>query len=233
MFFEYIGLMLIVGIFFFNRIFWLAYWEAQIEGKNPWAKALACWRLKVKQIPKELTGYHLGLAANTVSSIISNDLITIVLLLLCGLIITSVGLFEIAIFFVVYLLVKTSMIILLFFAFEDYLWHIVNPHQDEYGLHTFTEKKYPAVFGRLWIIPGEYCYAIGLSGVLFVFAGLLISFIGEITMKEAFNFAIIGWLIIICVLILLTLILTLKAPIIHKKAAQLKVWADKNIAEKQ
>ncbi|MCK4891462.1 MAG: hypothetical protein KAS78_02220 [Candidatus Pacebacteria bacterium] len=233
MFFEYIGLMLIVGIFFFNRIFWLAYWEAQIEGKNPWAKALACWRLKVKQIPKELTGYHLGLAANTVSSIISNDLITIVLLLLCGLIITSVGLFEIAIFFVVYLLVKTSMIILLFFAFEDYLWHIVNPHQDEYGLHTFTEKKYPAVFGRLWIIPGEYCYAIGLSGVLFILAGLLISFIGEITIKEAFNFAIIGWLIIICVLILLTLILTLKAPIIHKKAAQLKVWADKNIAEKQ
>ncbi|MCK4891802.1 MAG: hypothetical protein KAS78_03990 [Candidatus Pacebacteria bacterium] len=234
MFFKYIlfiGLMLIVGIFFFNRIFWLAYWEAQIEGKNPWAKALACWRLKVKQIPKELTGYHLGLAANTVSSIIFNDLITIALLLFCGLIITSVGLFEIAMFFVVYLLVKTSMIILLF-TFEDYLWHIVNPNQDEYGLHTFTEKKYPAVFGRFWIIPGEYCFAIGLSGLLIAFTGLLVSFIKNIAIIEAVKLAIIGWSVIICVLILMTLILTLKAPAIHKKAAQLKVWADENIAEK-
>ena len=187
-------------------------------------------RLKVKQIPKELTGYHLGLTANTVSSIISNDLITIILLLFCGLIITSAGLLEVAIFFVVYLLVKASMIILLF-TFEDYLWHIVNPYQDEYGLHTFTEKKYPAVFGRLWIVPGEYCFAVGLSGLLVAFAGLLISFIKGMTMIEAVKLPIIGWSVIICVLILMTLILTLKAPIIHKKAAQLKVWADENIAE--
>jgi hypothetical protein len=230
MFFEYIGLMLIVAVVFFVRTFWLAYWEAQIEGKNPWATALDCWRLKVKQIPKELTGYHLGLAANTISSIISNDLITIIILLLCGLIITPVGFFEVAIFLVVYLFVKTSMIILLF-TFEDYLWHIVNPYQDEYGLYTFTEKKYPAVLGRLWIIPGEYCFAVGLSGLLIAFAGLLISFIKDIVTMEAVKLAIIGWLVIICVLILLTLILTLKAPIIHKKAAQLKVWADENIAE--
>lgn len=232
MFFEYIGLMVVVGIIFFVRIFWLAYWEAQIEGKNPWAAALDCWRLRVKRIPKELTGYHLGLAANTVSAIISNDLITIILLLFCGLIITSVGLFEIAMLFVIYLVVKTSMIILLF-TFEDYLWHIVNPHQDDYGLHTFTEKKYPAVLGRLWIIPGEYCYAVGLSGALIILAGLLLSFIRETTMKEAFNLAIIGWLVIICVLILMTLILTLKVPIIHRKAVQLKAWADENIAEEQ
>ena len=95
MFFEYIGLMFVVAVVFFVRVFWLAYWEAQIEGKNPWAAALACWRLKVKQIPKELTGYHLGLAANTVSSIISNDLITIILLLFCGLIMTPVGFLEV------------------------------------------------------------------------------------------------------------------------------------------
>ena len=232
MFFEYIGLMFVVAVVFFVRVFWLAYWEAQIEGKNPWAAALACWRLKVKQIPKELTGYHLGLAANTVSSIISNDLITIILLLFCGLIMTPVGFLEVAIFFVVYLLVKAGMIILLF-TLEDYLWHIVNPYQDEYGLHTFTEKKYPVVFGRLWIVPGEYCFAVGLSGLLVAFAGLTVSFIKGIAIVEAVKLAIIGWLVIIFVLILLTLILTLKAPIIHKKAVQLKVWADENIAEKQ
>jgi len=231
MLFEYMGLMFIIAIVFFVRTFWLAYWEAQIEGKNPWAAALDCWRLMVKQIPKELTGYHLGLATNTVSSIISNDLITIILLLFCGLIIAAVGFFEIAIFFLVYLFVKTSMIILLF-TFEDYLWHIVNPHQDEYGLHTFTKKKYPAVLGRLWIIPGEYCLAVGLSGLLIAFAGLLISFMKGMAIIEAVKLAVIGWLVIICVLILMTLILTLKAPIIHKKATQLKVWADKNIAEK-
>ena len=86
-------------------------------------------------------------------------------------------------------------------------------------------------FGGNRIVPGEYCFAVGLSGLLVAFAGLLISFIKGMTMIEAVKLAIIGWLVTIFVLILLTLILTLKAPIIHKKAAQLKVWADENIAE--
>lgn len=224
MFFEFVGLMLVVAIVFFIRIVALAYWEAQIEFDSPWAGALRCWRIKVEQIPKEPTGYHLGLAANTLSAIILNDVIIITSLLLCKLII-PIGLFEILVYFGAYLLIKASMIVLLF-TFEDYLWHIVNP-SEEYGYHTFEKKKYPAALGTLWIIPGEYILGIFISFAMTILTGWLISKVLVVGEFSVIWMAIVGWITIVSALIIMTIALTIIMPYIHRKAAELKKWAYK------
>ncbi len=215
-----------IGIAFFSRITALAFWESQIERENPWAGALNVWRVWVKKIPKEITAYHLGLAADTVSSIISNDIITISFLLLCGLITDILSISQIVMFLGAYLLVKTSMIILQF-IFEDYLWHILNPRQDKFGFHTFTKKKYPAVCVRMGIIPGEYILAILVAGLFNAIAGLLISII-----RESFSIlwmAIVSWLIIVCVLLILTVAITIKSPEIHRTSARIASWIEKEL----
>ena len=225
MFFEFVMLMLVVAMVFFVRIVALAYWEAQIEFDSPWARTLRCWRIKVRQIPKEPTGYHFGLAANTLSAIISNDVITVTFLLLCGLIVVPIGLSEILVYFGAYLLIKVSMIILLF-TFEDYLWHIVNP-SEEYGFHTFEKKKYPAALGTFWIIPGEYILGICISFVMAILTGWLIS---KVLIAGEFSviwMAIAGWIVVVGALIVMTVALTIIMPYIHRKAAKLKDWAYK------
>ncbi len=219
-----IAISIAIGIVFFIRIVALAFWESQIERENPWAEALNVWRVRIKKIPKEVTSYHLGLAADTVTSIISNDIITISFLLLCGLTLNVLGIFQAIMCFGAYLLIKISMIILLF-VFEDYLWHILNPRQDKFGFHTFAEKKYPAVCGRVWIIPGEYIYAVLATGLLTAIAGLFIAAVSRELVSILW--AIVGWLIVVIVLLILTAVITIKASALHKKAAEIKSWVEK------
>jgi len=234
-----IAISIAIGIVFFFRIAALAFWESQIERENPWASGFKdMWRVWVKNIPKEVTAYHLGLAADTVTAAILNDIITISFLLLCGLIVDILNIFQIIMLLGAYLLIKTSMIILQF-VFEDYLWHILNPRQDEFGFHTFAEKKYPSVkpmpriisriIPRAEIIPGEYIYAILATGGLTFFAGLFIAAVS----RELFLilWVIVGWMIIVVTLLILTAIMTIKAPALHKKAAQIKVWVEKYSVE--
>jgi len=227
-----------IGVVFFSRIAALSFWESQIERENPWAGALNVWRVWIKKIPKEITAYHIGLAADTVTATISNDIITISFLLLCGLVVDILNIFQIIMLFGAYLLIKTSMIILQF-VFEDYLWHILNPRQDKFGFHTFTEKKYPSVWpmpriiSRIIpgarIIPGEYIYAILATGGLILFAGLFIAAVS----RELFSilWAIVGWMIVVFVLLILTAVITIKAPALHKKAAEIKSWVEKYSVE--
>jgi hypothetical protein len=212
-----------IGIVFFSRIAALAFWESQIERDGPWAKFLNVWRVWTK-IPKEVTAYHLGLAADTVTAAISNDIITVSFLLLCGLITDILSISQIIMLFVAYLLIKISMIILQF-VFEDYLWHILNPRQDEYGFHTFANKKYPAFLGRVWIIPREYIVFILTSGIPVSIAGWLMADFRE--SHSILWMAIAGWLIIVSVLLILTAIITIKAPALHKAAAKIKSWVEK------
>lgn len=213
-----------IGIVLFFRIASLAFWESQIERENPWAGALDVWRVWVKKIPKEVTTYHIGLAADTVTAAISNDIITVSFLLLCGLITDILSISQIIMLFVAYLLIKISMIILQF-VFEDYLWHILNPRQDEYGFHTFANKKYPAFLGRVWIIPREYIIFILISGIPVSIAGWLMADFREL--PSILWMAIAGWLIIVSVLLILTAIITIKAPALHKAAAKIKSWVEK------
>ncbi len=223
-----IAISVAIGIVFFFRIAALAFWESQIERENPWAGALNVWRVWIKKIPKEITAYHIGLAADTVTAAISNDIITISFLLLCGLVVDILNIFQIIMLLGAYLLIKTSMIILQF-VFEDYLWHILNPRQDKFGFHTFTEKKYPAVWPIPGIIPGEYILAILITGGLTAVAGRLVAISRESPL--ILWMTIVGWMIIIGVLLILTVAITIKASALHKKAAEIKSWVEKYSVE--
>lgn len=162
----------------------LAYWEVQIEGNNPWAGALPCWRKMVSWFPKELTGYHAGLVSFTLMLIAFTIAACIFVLRIYGIEIPTE-------FFGTLVLLLLSMIVLLS-TFEDYLWHIVNPYQDEYGFQTFAKKEYPAFKGIfIGIVPVDYIGLTTLSFVLACWAGIMME-----------------WVIIVAVLIVMTVIAT-------------------------
>ena len=163
----------------------LAYKEAQTEGKNPWAAALPCWRKIVSWFPKELTGYHVGLVSYTLT-------LTALTVAACMFILKTyeieipVELFGTLAAFLLSLLILLS-------TFEDFMWHIVNPYQKEYGLHTFMKKKYPAFKGIfIWIVPVDYFFTAALSLVLAYSVGLVIE-----------------WIVIVVVLLIMTTIITM------------------------
>jgi len=174
----------IVGTMLWLVIVALAYWEVQIEGRNPWAGALPCWRKTISWFPKELTGYHAGLVSYALTLIAFTTTVCIFVLRIYGI--------EIPIgFFGTLILLLLSAIVLLS-IFEDYLWHIVNPCQEEYGLHTFVKKEYPAFKGIfLWIVPIDYLGLAILSFVLACWAGIIIE-----------------WIVIVAVLIIMTAMIT-------------------------
>lgn len=163
----------------------LAYEEGQIEGKNPWAAALPCWRKTVSWFPKELTGYHIGLVSYTLTLVALTVTVCIFILKTYGI--------EIPIELFGTLAVFLFSLLILLSTFEDFLWHIVNPYQNEYGLHTFMEKKYPA-FKRIfiWIVPIDYLFTVALSLLLACCVGLA---------RE--------WIVIVVVLLFMTTIITI------------------------
>ena len=163
----------------------LAYKETQTEGKNPWAAALPCWRKIVSWFPKELTGYHVGLVSYTLT-LIALTVTVCMFILKTYEIEIPVELFGTLAVFLLSLLILLS-------TFEDFMWHIVNPYQNEYGLHTFMEKKYPAfkeIF--IWIVPVDYFFTVVLSFVLAYLVGLVIE-----------------WIVIVVVLSIMTTIITI------------------------
>jgi len=162
----------------------LAYKEAQTEGKNPWAAALPCWRKTVSWFPKELTGYHAGLVSYTLT-------LTAFAITVCVFVLKIYGI-EIPIELFGTLTVFLFSLLVLLSTFEDFMWHIVNPYQNEYGLHTFMEKKYPAFKGIfIWIVPIDYFFTVVLSLILALWIGLVIE-----------------WIVIVIVLLVMTIIVT-------------------------
>ena len=163
----------------------LAYKEAQTEGKNPWAAALPCWRKTVSWFPKELTGYHVGLVSYTLTLVALSATVCIFILKIYG-IEVPIELFGTLAVFLLSLLILLS-------TFEDFMWHIVNPYQKEYGLHTFMKKKYPAFKGIfIWIVPIDYFFTVVLSLVLAYSVGLMVE-----------------WIVIVVVLLVMTTIITM------------------------
>ena len=162
----------------------LAYKEAQMEGKNPWAAALPCWRKTVSWFPKELTGYHVGLVSYTLT-------LTALTATVCMFILKIYGI-EIPIELFGTLAVFLFSLLILLSIFEDFMWHIVNPYQNEYGLHTFMEKKYPAFKDMfIWIVPIDYFFTVALSLILAYCVGLVIE-----------------WIVIVVVLLVMTMMIT-------------------------
>lgn len=163
----------------------LAYKEAQTEGKNPWATALPCWRKTVSWFPKELTGYHVGLVSYTLT-------LTALTITVCVFILKTYGI-EIPVELLGTLVVFLFSLLILLSTFEDFMWHIVNPYQNEYGLHTFMERKYPAFKGIfIWIVPIDYFFTVALSFILAYRVSLVIE-----------------WIVIIVVLLIITTIITI------------------------
>ena len=160
----------IVGTALWLVVLALAYWEVQIEGRNPWAGALPCWRKTVSWFPKELTGYHAGLVSYTLALIAFTTTA-------CAFVLRIYGI-EIPIgFFGTLILLLLSTVVLLS-TFEDFMWHIVNPYQDEYGLHTFVKKEYPAFKGIfVGIVPIDYIGLTALSFVLACWAGIMMEWV--------------------------------------------------------
>ena len=176
---------IIVGIMLELVVVALAYKEAQTEGKNPWAAALPCWRKTVSWFPKELTGYHAGLVSYTLTLVAFTITTCMFILKIYG-IEVPVGLLGISVVFLFSLLILLS-------TFEDFMWHIVNPYQNEYGLHTFMEKKYPAFKGIfIWIVPIDYFFTVALSLILAYWVSLMIE-----------------WIVIVVVLLIITTIITI------------------------
>lgn len=172
----------------------LAYKEAQTEGKNPWAKALPCWRKIVSWFPKELTGYHVGLVSYTLT--LSALVVTV-----CMFVLKTYGI-EVPVELFGTLAVFLFSLLILLSTFEDFMWHIVNPYQNEYGLHTFMEKKYPAfkeIF--IWIVPVDYFFTAAMSLILAQLVGLAME-----------------WIVIVVVLLVMTII----ATTIRQKFLQLR-----------
>jgi len=175
----------IIGIILGLVVLALAYKEAQMEGRHPWAAALPCWRKTVSWFPKELTGYHVGLVSYTLTLVALTATVCIFILKTYGIKVPIELLGTLAMFLF-------SLLILLS-TFEDFMWHIVNPYQKEYGLHTFMERKYPAFKGIfIWIVPIDYFFTVALSFVLAYWVGLAIE-----------------WIVIIVVLLIMTTIITI------------------------
>jgi hypothetical protein len=161
---------IIMGVMLGFVVIALAYKEAQTEGKNPWAEALPCWRKTVGWFPKELTGYHVGLVSYTLT-------LTALAATVCMFILKTYGI-KIPIELFGTLAVFLFSLLILLSTFEDFLWHIVNPYQNEYGLHTFMEKKYPAFKGIfIWIVPIDYFFTAALSLILAYWVGLAMEWI--------------------------------------------------------
>ncbi|MCK4592077.1 hypothetical protein KAT63_01390 [Candidatus Parcubacteria bacterium] len=175
---------IVTGIMLWLVAISLAYKEAQMEGRNPWAAVLPCWRKTVSWFPKELTGYHVGLVSYTLALTVFTATVCMFILKTYGIEIPT-ELFGVLAVFLFSLLVLLS-------TFEDFLWHIVNPYQNEYGLHTFTEKKYPAFKGIfIWIMPIDYLFTVALSFILAYWVSLVIE-----------------WIVIVVVLLIMTTIIT-------------------------
>ncbi|MDF1498330.1 MAG: hypothetical protein P1P85_03185 [Patescibacteria group bacterium] len=175
----------ILGIMLGLVVIALAYMEVQIEGKNPWAAALPCWRKTVSWFPKELTGYHVGLVSYTLT-------LTAFAIVACALVLKIYGI-EIPIELFGTLAVFLLSLLVLLSTFEDFMWHIINPYQNEYGLHTFVEKRYPAFKGIfIWIVPVDYFFTVVLSLVLAYSVGLAIE-----------------WMVIVVVLLIMTTVITM------------------------
>lgn len=176
---------IILGIMLGLVVIALAYKEAQMEGRNPWAAALPCWRKTVSWFPKELTGYHVGLVSYTLALTAFTATVCMFILKIYG-IEVPIELFGTLTVFLFSLLVLLSI-------FEDFTWHIVNPYQNEYGLHTFMEKKYPAFQGIfIWIVPIDYFFTAMLSFILTSFVGLAME-----------------WIVIVVVLLIMTTVITI------------------------
>ena len=176
---------IVTGIMLWLVAISLAYKEAQMEGKNPWAAALPCWRKTVSWFPKELTGYHVGLVSYTLA-------LTTFTATVCMFLLKTYGI-EIPIELFGTLAVFLFSLLILLSTFEDFIWHIVNPYQNEYGLHTFMEKKYPAFKGVfIWIVPIDYFLTVTLSLILANFISLVIE-----------------WIVIIAVLLIMTITITI------------------------
>ena len=176
---------IVIGIMLGLVVLALAYKEAQMEGKSPWAADLPCWRKTVSWFPKELTGYHVGLVSYTLTLVVLSATVCMFILKTYG-IEVPIELFGTLAVFLLSLLVLLS-------TFEDFMWHIVNPYQNEYGLHTFMEKKYPA-FKRIfiWIVPVDYFFTVALSFVLAYSIGLMME-----------------WMVIVVVLLVMMIIITM------------------------
>lgn len=175
----------IVGIMLGFVVIALAYKEAQTEGKNPWATALPCWRKTVSWFPKEITGYHVGLVSYTLTIVVFTVATCMFVLKIYGI--------EIPIELFGTLAVFLFSLLILLSTFEDFMWHIVNSYQSEYGLHTFMEKKYPAFKGIfLWIVPIDYFFTAALSFILAYHVGLAVE-----------------WMIIVVILLVMTIIITI------------------------
>ncbi|MFZ2969685.1 MAG: hypothetical protein WA063_00905 [Minisyncoccia bacterium] len=174
----------VTGIMLWLVVLALAYMEVQTEGKNPWAAALPCWRKIVSWFPKELTGYHAGLVSFTLTLIAFTAVACIFVLGIYGVEIPKGFLGTLA-------GLLLSMVILLT-IFEDFLWHIVNPYQNEYGFHTFTKRKYPA-FKKKFVgfVPIDYVAEAVLSFVIAFLAGLMME-----------------WIVIVATLIIMTVATT-------------------------
>ena len=163
----------------------LAYKEAQMEGRHPWAAALPCWRKTVSWFPKELTGYHFGLVSYTLTLVALTATVCMFILKTYGIEIPTELLGTLAVFLFTLLVLLST--------FEDFMWHIANPYQKEYGLHTFMEKKYPAFKGIfIWIVPIDYFFTAVVSLILAYWVGLVIE-----------------WIVIVVVLLVMTTIITM------------------------
>ena len=175
---------IVTGIMLWLVVVALAYKEVQTEGRSPWAAALPCWRKTVSWFPKELTGYHFGLVSYTLALTVFTATVCMFILKIYG-IEVPIELFGTLAVFLFSLLVLLS-------TFEDFMWHIVNPYQNEYGLHTFMERKYPAFKGIfIWIVPIDYFLTAALSLILANFVGLVME-----------------WTVIVVVLLIMTTIIT-------------------------
>lgn len=121
----------------------LAKLEIQIEGKNGWASALPCW--KIKSRGWLLTGYHLWM----------NLFIILVL--------------HFPLFFIQWNWRLECLVfgfLLASWELEDFLWFVLNPH---YGLRGFKPEKIP--WHQIWWgpLPNFYWWLPIIWGALLYF----------------------------------------------------------------
>ena len=131
--------------------------EIQIEGPHGWAEKLPTWKVdhaitRFLLGGKALTGYHFYV------------LLFVFLMLhfpvLGGFVKWSAA-FE----------VRTIAFQILFWVLEDFLWFVLNP---AFGLKRFTRADaWWHSKNWLWIMPGEYWFAIPAGVILYLCAGRL------------------------------------------------------------
>lgn len=122
----------------------MAFWEAYIEGKNPWAKASAGWKLTLPQHFK-LTAYHFWL--------------WLFILLLFSLPFVIYG-WDFELFGVLLSAIFLGLTI------EDFLWYIVNPHC---SLKTHWNPK--KAYWYPWLKIGKF--AVPLTNVVGILIAIL------------------------------------------------------------